>query len=175
MDTGRSRQGSEGFQSPQSPLDATGMRRRRRSYWNPASWSPGGSSFAPNPSYRALGTPGGREFASTEHLAPEAVAAFVDGELAMSPHMRAARHLGLCAECAAAVEAQVTARTRLRTSGSVEIPASLLGQLSQIPTREFDVPPAGAEAPPAASGFPVHDAPPALGDVTGWASRRWGR
>lgn len=182
MDTGRSRQSPEGPQNsgglagPQSQLDATGMRRRRRLSWNPATWTPGASSFVPNPSYRAPGTPGGRDFAPTEHLSPEAVAAFADGELAMTPHLRAARHLALCTECAAAVETQVTARTRLRTSGSVEIPAALLGQLAQIPTREFDVQRAEGH-PLGAPGFPVHDVPSAdARDTTNArAPRRWGR
>ncbi|MCR5980035.1 hypothetical protein GDN83_20210 [Gordonia jinghuaiqii] len=118
--------------------------RRRRSSWNPNTWSPAPSSFLTNRSYRAPGTAGGRGFAPTEHLAPEAVAAFVDGELGMSAHARASHHLALCPECVAAVDAQTLARTRLRESGCVSIPASLLGQLSQIPTREIDL---GADTP----------------------------
>lgn len=113
------------------------LRRRRSSPG--ADWAPAPSSFLPNRGYRAPGTPGGRQFAPTEHLAPEAVAAFVDGELGMSAHARASHHLALCPECVAAVDAQTAARTRLRESGQVSIPASLLGQLSQIPTREIDL------------------------------------
>ena len=39
---------------------------------------------------------GPRQFGSTEHLSTEAVAAFVDGELRMTAHLRAAHHLSLC-------------------------------------------------------------------------------
>nr|WP_233425449.1 hypothetical protein [Gordonia otitidis] len=112
------------------------LRGRRRSPWNPATWSPATSSFAPNPAFRR---PRPRRFASTEHLAPEAVAAFVDGELGMTAHVRATHHLALCRECMDAVDAQLDARTLLRDSGTVAMPADLLGQLSQIPTREIDM------------------------------------
>ena len=53
---------------------------------------------------------GPRQFGSTEHLSIEAVAAFVDGELRMTAHLRAAHHLSLCPECATEVEAQRQAR-----------------------------------------------------------------
>src|SRR5690242_21644493 len=75
---------------------------------------------------------GPRQFGSTEHLSIEAVAAFVDGELRMTAHLRAAHQLSLCQECAAEVEAQRQARAALRDCGSVVIPASLLGMLSQV-------------------------------------------
>ncbi|MEH3154814.1 MAG: hypothetical protein PGN29_05530 [Gordonia paraffinivorans] len=100
------------------------------------------------------------EFAPTDHLAPEAVAAYVDGELRFTAHMRAARHLAMCAECAAEVEAQGAARSALRTSGEVTMPLDLLGQLTQIPTREIDLRDVGARGarrgPLSAPGFPVH-------------------
>lgn len=144
-----------------NPLPTSDLRRRRRSAWNPATWTPVTTSFSPNRTYRAPGTPGGRRFAPTEHLAAEAIAAFVDGELGMTAHMRAAQHLALCTECTAAVDAQIAARSRLRSAGDVSLPAGLLGQLSQIPTREIDV----TQAPdtrspltpdgPLAPGFPV--------------------
>ncbi len=69
-------------------------------------WTPTNSSFSPNSTYRVPGSDGGRPFAATEHLAAEAVAAYVDGELRMNAHLRAARHIAACAECAAEVEAQ---------------------------------------------------------------------
>ncbi|MGC4934595.1 hypothetical protein ACLQ3C_13045 [Gordonia sp. DT30] len=109
---------------------------RRRRAWNPAAWTPARSSFTPN---RRPSAPRDRRFAPTEHLAPEAVAAYVDGELGMTAHMRATHHLALCPECGAAVDAQMAARTRLRSSGTMSLPSGLLGQLSQIPTREFDM------------------------------------
>lgn len=155
-------------------LPVSNLRRRRRSAWNPATWSPVTTSFAPNRTYRAPGTPGGRGFAPTEHLAPEAVAAFVDGELASNARMRATHHLAHCAECMNAVDAQFAARSRLRAAGDVTMPAGLLGQLSQIPTREIDL--TGSDVPtdrqsplsprgPLAPGFPVTEARPAAQHV----------
>ena len=76
---------------------------------------------------------GPRQFGSTEHLSTEAIAAFVDGELRMSAHLRAAHHLSLCPQCAAEIEAQRQARSALRDSCPIVVPSSLLGQLSQIP------------------------------------------
>jgi hypothetical protein len=85
---------------------------------------------------------GPRRFGSTEHLSVEAIAAYVDGELRMSAHLRAAHHLSLCVECAAEVEAQGQARRALRDSGTVAIPNSLLGALTQIPHHASDALPA---------------------------------
>jgi len=51
-----------------------------------------------------------RQFGSTEHLASEAIAAYVDGELRMQAYLRASHHISICAECAAAVDAQQQAR-----------------------------------------------------------------
>ena len=76
---------------------------------------------------------GPRQFGSTEHLSTEAIAAFVDGELRMTAHLRAAHHLALCPQCAAEVDAQRQARAALRDSRPIAIPSSLLGLLSQIP------------------------------------------
>src|ERR1700712_4123005 len=59
---------------------------------------------------------GPREFGSTEHLSTEAIAAFVDGELRMTAHLRAGHHLSLCPQCAAEVDAQGQARAALRDS-----------------------------------------------------------
>ena len=96
---------------------------------------------------------GPRQFGSTEHLSIEAVAAFVDGELRMTAHLRAAHHLSLCQECAAEVEAQRQARAALRDSGSIAIPTSLLGMLSQIPHAPPS-PPDPADQPQFADGTP---------------------
>ena len=79
-----------------------------------------------------------RQFGSTEHLAIEAIAAFVDGELRMTAHLRAAHHLSLCAQCATEVEAQGQARAALRDSNPVSVPSTLLGTLSQIPHSGLD-------------------------------------
>jgi len=97
---------------------------------------------------------GPRQFGSTEHLSIEAVAAFVDGELRMTAHLRAAHHLSLCPECATEVEAQRQARSALRDSGSIAIPSSLLGMLSQIPHHSPPEPPVRADQPELADGTP---------------------
>ncbi len=76
---------------------------------------------------------GPRRFGSTEHLSTEAIAAFVDGELRMTAHLRAGHHLSLCPQCAAEVDAQRQARSALRDSCQISIPSALLGLLSQIP------------------------------------------
>lgn len=75
-----------------------------------------------------------RQFGSTEHLASEAIAAYVDGELRMPAYLRAAHHLSICPDCAFEVDAQQQARRALRRSGDVVMPSALLGLLSQIPT-----------------------------------------
>ena len=84
---------------------------------------------------------GPRQFGSTEHLSTEAIAAFVDGELRMTAHLRAAHHLSLCQQCVGEVEAQRQARAALRDSRPIAIPSSLLGLLSQIPQDSAQVRP----------------------------------
>ncbi|WP_193048315.1 anti-sigma E factor RseA [Mycolicibacterium baixiangningiae] len=96
---------------------------RRAFSWLPAQFA--SQNDAP------VGAP--RQFGSTEHLSIEAVAAFVDGELRMTAHLRAANHLSLCPQCAAEVDAQSQARSALRDSQPIAIPNTLLGMLSQIP------------------------------------------
>ncbi|MGE2730267.1 anti-sigma E factor RseA [Mycolicibacterium vaccae] len=76
---------------------------------------------------------GPRQFGSTEHLSVEAIAAYVDGELRMTAHLRAAQHLSMCPECALEVDAQRQAREALRDSRPIAMPSSLLGLLSEIP------------------------------------------
>jgi anti-sigma factor RsiW len=112
------------------------------------SWLP--SQFAS----QSDGPVGPRQFGSTEHLSIEAVAAFVDGELRMTAHLRAAHHLSLCQQCAAEVEAQRQARAALRDSGSIVVPTSLLGMLSQIPHHAPPEPPNDADQPELADGAP---------------------
>lgn len=91
-----------------------------------------------------------REFNSTDHLNPEAVAAFVDGELSDSAFRRAARHLTDCDECSAEVDAQRRAANRLRVVGNsaVHAPASLVERLAGMSAGDLD---AVGEAP-ASSG-----------------------
>lgn len=137
--------------------------RERRTSRRPAS-----SSLSPNTDYRAPGSAGGRSFAPTDHLATEAVAAYVDGELRMNAHLRAARHIAACAECAAEVDAQAAARTALRGCADITMPLGLLGALADIPSREIDLRSALERSrdtdrrnpdrggPLSAPGFPVH-------------------
>lgn len=94
---------------------------------------------------------GPRQFGSTEHLSTEAVAAFADGELRMTAHLRAAHHLSLCPQCAAEVEAQKQARAALRDSRPIAIPNSLLGLLSQIPQDTAQVQPIDDDQTPFAN------------------------
>lgn len=96
---------------------------RRAFSWLPAQFA--SQSDAP------IGAP--RQFRSTEHLSIEAIAAYVDGELRMNAHLRAAHHLSLCQECAAEVDDHTRARAALRDSHPIRVPSSLLGLLSQIP------------------------------------------
>ncbi len=96
---------------------------RRAFSWLPAHFA--SQSDAP------VGAP--RQFGSTEHLSTEAVAAFVDGELRMNAHLRAAHHISLCPDCAAEVDGHRRARAALRDSHPIRIPSTLLGLLSQIP------------------------------------------
>jgi anti-sigma factor RsiW len=82
-------------------------------------------------------------FRPTEHLASEAIAAYVDGELRMNAYLRAAQHLSLCPECAAEVDAQQQARIALRHAGQVAIPTGLHDSLTRIPLAEL---PGGASS-----------------------------
>lgn len=90
---------------------------------------------------RVSGSASGRHprFAPTEHLASEAIAAYVDGELRMNPYLRAAEHLARCPECAAEVEAQQQARIALRQAAQSHIsaPHDLHDTLSRIPLADL--------------------------------------
>ena len=76
------------------------------------------------------------------HLAQEAIAALVDGELPAGPAGRAARHLTGCLQCRLAVEAQREAKAALHASEDVAVPGDLLSRLCAIPFTA-DVPDAG--------------------------------
>lgn len=67
------------------------------------------------------------------HLAQEAIAALVDGELSGTAAARAARHLSGCLQCRLAVEAQREAKEALHTSREVAVPGDLLSRLQAIP------------------------------------------
>lgn len=76
------------------------------------------------------------------HLAQEAIAALVDGELTAGPAGRAARHLAGCAECRMAVQAQREAKAALHGCDEVAVPGDLLSRLRAIPFTA-DVPGSG--------------------------------
>jgi hypothetical protein len=97
---------------------------------------------------------GPRRFGSTEHLSTEAIAAFVDGELRMGAHLRAAHHMSMCPQCSAEVDAQGQARAALRDSCPIVIPSSLLGALSKIPQQAPLDPPVEDVSPHVEAGVP---------------------
>lgn len=67
------------------------------------------------------------------HLLPDAVVAFVDGELTLGAQERAAVHLMRCSCCAADVEAQRSARAAVHSCGAPSMSAGLLASLHSIP------------------------------------------
>jgi anti-sigma factor RsiW len=67
------------------------------------------------------------------HLAQEAIAALVDGELPAGPAGRAARHLAGCTQCRMAVQAQREAKEALHEAADVALPGDLLSRLCAIP------------------------------------------
>jgi len=99
------------------------------------------------------------------HLAQEAIAALVDGELPAGPAGRAARHLSGCLTCRLAVEAQREAKQALHGSRDVAVPCDLLSRLRAIPFTA-DVPGAGG------GGVGTMSAGPGELTVTG-ASGSW--
>ena len=76
------------------------------------------------------------------HLAQEAIAALVDGELTAGPANRAARHLAGCLQCRLAVQAQREAKDALHESADVAVPGDLMSRLCAIPFTA-DVPGSG--------------------------------
>jgi hypothetical protein len=76
------------------------------------------------------------------HLAQEAIAALVDGELTAGPANRAARHLEGCMQCRMAVQAQREAKEALHESADVDLPGDLMSRLCAIPFTT-DVPGSG--------------------------------
>jgi anti-sigma factor RsiW len=67
------------------------------------------------------------------HLTPEAIAAYVDEELAPVPCERARHHIATCAQCQADVAAQRQAKTMLGVAALPAPPDDLLARLRQIP------------------------------------------
>lgn len=68
-----------------------------------------------------------------QHLLPDAVVAFVDGELSPVARDRAAAHIARCQLCAGETAAQRQARTAVRSAAVPGMPAGLLAALRAIP------------------------------------------
>ena len=85
------------------------------------------------------------------HLAQEAIAALVDGELASGPATRAARHLSGCLQCRLAVQAQREAKEALHECRDVAVPGDLMSRLRAIPFTT-DVPGAGDDSDTMSAG-----------------------
>lgn len=76
-----------------------------------------------------------------DHLAQEAVVAYVDGELSPAAHLRATAHVTACPQCASDVATQRASKAALRTASQPALPVGLLGRLQQIPqTTELQPP-----------------------------------
>jgi anti-sigma factor RsiW len=67
------------------------------------------------------------------HLLPDAVVAFVDGELSLGAQDRAASHIARCPGCAAEVMSQRQACTAVRHAGAPSMSAGFLASLRSIP------------------------------------------
>jgi anti-sigma factor RsiW len=74
-----------------------------------------------------------------QHLLPDAVVAFVDGELTSVAHSRVVAHLARCPMCAAEAAEQRQARTEVRSAAAPTMSAGLLAALQAIPA-ETDLP-----------------------------------
>ncbi|MQA10441.1 MAG: hypothetical protein GEU98_18180 [Pseudonocardiaceae bacterium] len=73
------------------------------------------------------------------HLLPDAIVAFVDGELSPSAQDRASAHVASCPSCAADVRAQRQASGAVRSAKAPSVSAGLLANLRAIP-QHVDVP-----------------------------------
>lgn len=72
---------------------------------------------------------------SEQHLLPDAVVAFVDGELSPTAHDRAASHMARCSQCLAEIVAQRQAASAVQKADAPAVPAALLATLRAIPQR----------------------------------------
>jgi anti-sigma factor RsiW len=115
-----------------------------------------------------------------QHLAVDAVVAFVDGELGAVARDRAAQHLIACQSCAAEVAGQRLARSVVRSAQCPQAPAELLAALRDIPhTADLPGTPDGLAVTADGTVVEVADpgrlpsAPLGTGPPAG-ASQRWG-
>jgi anti-sigma factor RsiW len=108
-----------------------------------------------------------------QHLAVDAVVAFVDGELGPVARDRAAAHLIVCPSCAAEVAAQRQARSVVRAAQCPSVPADLLAALREIP-QTADLPNAPAGLAVTAEGTIVERVDPGLAPGPLGSGQRWG-
>ncbi|WP_037316267.1 anti-sigma factor family protein [Amycolatopsis orientalis] len=67
------------------------------------------------------------------HLLPDAIVAFVDGELSLGAQDRASAHIARCQSCAAEVAAQRQAVNAVKQAGAPSMSAGFLASLCSIP------------------------------------------
>jgi anti-sigma factor RsiW len=70
---------------------------------------------------------------SGQHLLPDVVVAFVDGELSPTAQDRASSHVAKCSVCAAEITAQRQAASAVQSANAFSAPAGLLANLRAIP------------------------------------------
>lgn len=70
---------------------------------------------------------------SEQHLLPDVVVAFVDGELSATAHDRASSHIAKCAVCRTEIAAQRQAASAVHAANAFSAPAGLLASLRAIP------------------------------------------
>lgn len=86
---------------------------------------------------------------SEQHLMPDAVVAFVDGELSPTATDRAAAHMARCPHCLAEIVAQRQAASAIHAAAPPAVPAGLLATLRAIPQQ--------VELPDTPDGLAVSD------------------
>lgn len=70
---------------------------------------------------------------SEQHLLPDVVVAFVDGELSATAYDRVSSHMARCRGCAAEIAAQRQAASAVQSANAFSAPAGLLANLRAIP------------------------------------------
>jgi anti-sigma factor RsiW len=70
---------------------------------------------------------------SEQHLLPDVVVAFVDGELSATAYDRVSSHMGRCQHCAAEIHAQRQTASAVQAANAFSAPAGLLASLRAIP------------------------------------------
>lgn len=76
---------------------------------------------------------------SEQHLLPDVVVAFVDGELSPTAHDRVSSHMAKCPTCASEIKAQRQAASAVQSASTFSAPAGLLASLRAIP-EQIEIP-----------------------------------